>query len=204
MIKISFGHSTSYVLTAQKQAFLYKQYTMKINQPLLVILVTSLLSISACKKEDTVINDTDFYKNISAALVENYVAIYNQNVAGYPEGAVDKTVSGPLGGTVHITGSTTARGSTTTTDLLFTLTQVPYVYQSGDWTVNLTLTGDVTYNGSFYGVYKSINHQSSNLRMQGAVIYKQTTRNVDMAGTVSISRNNSDVTAVIFGHAVSY
>ncbi len=204
MIKISFGHSTSYVLTAQKQAFLYKQYTMTINQPLLVILVTSLLSISACKKEDTVINDTDFYKNISAALVENYVAIYNQNVAGYPEGAVDKTVSGPLGGTVHITGSTTASGSTTTTDLLFTLTQVPYVYQSGDWTVNLTLTGDVTYNGSFYGVYKSINHQSSNLRMQGAVIYKQTTRNVDMAGTVSISRNNSDVTAVIFGHAVSY
>ncbi len=177
---------------------------MQVKYPLLAFLIVLLLGISGCKKEDTVITDADFYKNTSAALVDCYVAIYNQNIAGYPEGAVDKTVSGPLGGDVHITGSTTASSSTTTTDLLFTLTNVPYVYHNGDWTVTLTLTGDVTYNGSFSGVYKSINHQSANLSVDGTVAYKQTTRNMDMTGSVSINRNNNTVTAVIFGHAVSY
>lgn len=177
---------------------------MKKQHPFLALLLVLLLSTGSCKKEETVISDADFYKNTSAALVDCYVAIYNQNIAGYPEGAVDKTVSGPLGGDVHITGSTTASSSTTTTDLLFTLTNVPYVYRNGDWIVTLTLTGDVTYNGSFSGAYKSINHQSANLSVDGTVAYKQTTRNMDMTGSVSINRNNNTVTAVIFGHAVSY
>lgn len=184
--------------------FAVKHIAMKIQHPLVALLVLLLLGTSACKKEETVISDADFYKNTSAALVDCYVAIYNQNIAGYPEGAVDKTVSGPLGGDVHITGSTTASSSTTTTDLLFTLTNVPYVYRNGDWTVTLTLTGDVTYNGSFSGVYKSINHQSTNLSVNGTVAYKQTTRNMNMTGSVSINRNNSTVTALIFGHAVTY
>lgn len=177
---------------------------MKAKHPLIALLAILLISTSGCKKEDTVISDADFYKYTSAALVDCYVAIYNQNIAGYPEGAVDKTVSGPLGGSVHITGSTTASSNSTTTDLLFTLTNVPYVYHTGDWTVTLTLTGDVTYNGSFSTAYKSINHQSANLGVNGTIAYKQTTRNMDMTGSVSINRNNNNVTAVIFGHAVSY
>ncbi|MFM2306515.1 MAG: hypothetical protein RLZZ367_1184, partial [Bacteroidota bacterium] len=60
---------------------------MKAKHPLIALLAILLIGTSGCKKEDTVISDADFYKYTSAALVDCYVAIYNQNIAGYPEGA---------------------------------------------------------------------------------------------------------------------
>ena len=179
---------------------------MPIKKTTVVIAVfMMLLTFTECKKESETISDADFYEYISRSLVDCYVSVYNQNVAGYSAGPVDKTVSGPLGGTIHITGSTTASSSMTTTDLLFSLTNVPYVYQSGNWKVNVTLTGDVTYNGSFYGSYTSVNHQSTNLSVLGTVLYKETTsRSIDMTGNVSISRSSNSTNALIFGHTVSY
>lgn len=177
---------------------------MKAAKSYIAVCLLLLLTITGCKETETVISDNDFYENISRALVDCYISIYNQNVAGYPEGAVDKTVNGPLGGTVHITGNVTSGGGTTSTDLLLSLTNVSYVYAYGYWSISLVLTGDVTYNGSFSGSYVSVNHQSSNLNMQGTVQYKQTTRSVANLGAVSINRTTSGTTAVIFGHAVAY
>jgi hypothetical protein len=164
----------------------------------------TLLAFSGCKKETAAISDADFYKYISKALVDCYISIYNQNVAGYPVGAIDKTVNGPLGGSIHITGNTTGSGTSTSTDLLFSLTQVPYVYQNGNWKVTITLTGDVTYNGNFSGGYSSVNHQSSSLAVTGSVDYAGTSRSIDMVGNVSINRNSTRTSAIIFGHSVSY
>lgn len=169
-----------------------------------VVLLLMLTGITGCKKQETVITDTDLYQNISRALVDCYISIYNQNVAGYPAGPVDKTVNGPLGGTVHITGNVSSNGTMTSTDLLLTLTNVSYVYAYGNWSVSVVLTGDVTYNGSFSSSYVSVNHQSANLSVQGTVQYKETTRSVANVGAVSINRNASGTTAVVFGHAVAY
>ncbi len=163
-----------------------------------------LVALTGCTKEATTISDADFYKYVCKSIVDSYVSIYNQNIAGNPAGAVDETVSGPLGGTVHITGNTNSSGSLTTVDLHYNLTQAQNIYQSGDWKVNITLTGDVSNNGSFSSSYVSENYQSSNLIVHGTVTYKDASRSVDMSGNVNISRSTSGVNAIILGHNVSY
>ncbi|MBS1617587.1 MAG: hypothetical protein JST76_03660 [Bacteroidetes bacterium] len=163
-----------------------------------------IVALTGCSKETATISDADFYKYICKSIVDSYIAIYNQNIAGNPAGAVDETVSGPLGGTVHITGNTYSSGTLTTIDLIYNLTGAENQYQSGDWKVNITLTGDVSSNGSFSSSYVSENYQSSNLIVHGTVTYKNTTRNVDMSDNVNISRTTNAINALIFGHSVSY
>lgn len=176
------------------------KYSKRILLPAIIVM---LVALTGCSKETT-ISDADFYKYICKSIVDSYIAIYNQNIAGNPAGAVDETVSGPLGGTVHITGNTYSSGTLTTIDLIYNLTGAENQYQSGDWKVNITLTGDVSSNGSFSSSYVSENYQSSNLIVHGTVTYKNTTRNVDMSGNVNISRTTNAINALIFGHSVSY
>jgi len=173
---------------------------------LMMLSACVMLFVSGCKKDDEeedtpppTMSDDSFYKDIAVGLINCYVDIYNQNLAGTTTGNVNITVNGPMGGTVTITG-TSGYDNThgiTTLDLLYTMTNIKYVNAY----VNLTLTGGSTYTGSFSDDYTSVNHQSDNLYIKGTVTRNTITRAIDMTGEVSINRTTG-TTAIIFGHTV--
>ncbi len=181
--------------------------------PILALGCLLMLS-NSCKKDETPapasISDNNFYMMLGTSLINCYTDIYNQNLAGVVTGGHNITTEGPMGGTVLITGNTTYDNThgITTTDLVFSMTNVKYIYSYTDssgktWSVQVTLTGYTTYVGSFSNTYTSVNHQSDNLYINGTVSYDGVTRSIDSAGGVSINR--SSVTAVtIFGHSVSW
>jgi len=146
-------------------------------------------------------SDDTFYKDIAFALIKSYTDIYNQNLAGTPTGAINMTVNGPLGGTVTITGSSSYDNthSITTVDLNLSMDEIITITSYA----NLTLTGSTTYTGSFSDTYTSVNHQSDNIHIDGSVTRNSVVRQINMAGEVSINRT-STVTAIIFGHTVSW
>jgi hypothetical protein len=73
--------------------------------------------------------------------------LYNQNIAGTPSGAVNKTnIQCPLGGTASITGSASAASNGIST---VTLTYTLAACGNSGPTYSITLTGDVKMAGSF-------------------------------------------------------
>ncbi|MCB2220478.1 MAG: hypothetical protein KQI35_08795 [Bacteroidetes bacterium] len=174
----------------------------------------TLLLISSCSKdEETVspsISDENFYKMVGNALINCYVDIYNQNLAGVTTGEHNITTTGPLGGSVLITGTTSYDNThhITGTDLVFSMTGVKYTYSFTDnngksWTTQITLSGNTTYSGTFSNTYTSVNHQSDLLLITGTVSHEGITRSMDDSGVVSINRS-SIIVANIFGHTVSW
>ncbi len=177
-------------------------------------LVCMLILSNSCKKDDTStpasISDNNFYMLLGTSLINCYTDIYNQNLAGVVTGSHTINTDGPMGGTVLITGNTTYDNThgITTTDLMFSMTNVNYIYSYTDgnsktWSVHVTLTGPTTYLGSFSNTYTSVNHQSGNLYIKGSVSYDGVTRTIDSMGTVSINRS-SVIAVTIFGHSVSW
>jgi hypothetical protein len=144
-------------------------------------------------------------------MIKCYTDIYNQNLAGKPTGAQNITSTGPMGGTVIITGSDTydSTHGITTTNLNYALTNVVGTHTSTSTsgnttcTTQVTLTGDATYNGSFSTTYTSLNHQSLHLRVNGSVTWAGVTRTIDQTGQVTIN-NSSTISVNLFGHNVSW
>jgi len=98
--------------------------------------------------------------------------IYNDNLAGHTVGNQNLTASCPLGGTVNITGTTGTTSNTgiTTVNLTYDMTGCKITRASSSGTsVSLTLTGTMTYTGSFNSAtnFKSENFQSQSLTMSG-------------------------------------
>jgi len=183
---------------------------MKKKTTLLTFLFVLIASISfvtnSCKKDDTSgpISDVNFYRQIGTTLIHCINDIYNQNLAGRPTGTQNINVNGPMGGTVLITGTDSYDNThgITTTDLVLSMTNVSYTYSS-EYSTTITLTGPITYTGSFSNSYTSINHQSANLQITGSVTKDGTDRNIDMTGEVSINRSSS-ITVNIFGNIVTW
>lgn len=177
--------------------------------PFIIVGILVVL-LSSCKKDDSesiaTISDVNFYQEIGYSLVKCYTDIYNQNLAGHPVGSQNITASGPMGGTVILTGTTgySNNNGITTTDLVFAMTSVKYTCSSNGYLTEITLTGSATYTGSFSSGYVSLNHQSDNLYIIGTVTYQGTVRNIDMAGNVNINRLTSSITANIFGNIVAW
>ncbi len=190
-----------------------KKFTKIYVLPLFIGILCLLAN--SCKEENNsaeiTVTDKAFYEQIGYTIIKCYTDTYNQNLAGKPTGTQNITTTGPMGGTVIITGSSTydSTHSITTTDLTFTLTNVVANYSATSSTGNttcttqLTLTGVATYKGSFSSTYTSISHQSQNLHVVGSVTYAGVTRNIDQTGQVNINRA-STVTANIFGNDVSW
>lgn len=162
----------------------------------------------SCEKdkdaEPATISDKNFYGELGNALIHCFIDIYNQNLAGKPTGTQYITASGPMGGTVIITGTTSYDNThgITTTNLVFEMTDVAYTYSTTS-TSNVTLTGAITYTGSFSDSYTSVNHQSDNLHINGSVTHDGIVRTINMSGEVSINRS-STTTVNIFGYTVSW
>lgn len=181
---------------------------------LLIMGILSML-ISSCDKsgtsnDPTTISNDSFYEEIGYTMIKCFTDIYNQNLAGKPTGNQNITADGPMGGTVVITGSDSydATHGITTANLTFSLTSVKYTYNYTDsnnksWFTQVTLTGDITYTGSFSNSYTSVNHQSDNLYIDGSVTYEGTVRNINASGAVSINRS-STTSVNIFGNNVAW
>jgi hypothetical protein len=187
----------------------------QVRNYLLLLLGCTLMITSGCSKDEedekeNTISDENFYKMVGASLINCYVDIYNQNLAGVVTGSHNITTDGPMGGIVVITGTTTYDNThgITTTDLVFSMNGVKYTYSQADgsgksWVTQVTLTGYTTYTGSFSNNYTSVNHQSANLQIAGTVSYNGITRSINSMGAVSINRS-STVAVNIFGHTVSW
>ncbi|MFI5200830.1 MAG: hypothetical protein ACHQNE_00400 [Candidatus Kapaibacterium sp.] len=137
--------------------------------------------------------------------------IYNQNLAGVPVGNQNITTNGPLGGTVHITGSDShASNSTiTTVDLTFDMTNCK-ITENGGAVASLSLTGSVTEKGSFDGQgYESVNFQSQSLRIVGTDYrsgYNEAAVNRTSSYSATNTANNGhgSTTGIIDGRQVSW
>ncbi len=121
--------------------------------------------------------------------------IYNQNLAGHPVGNQNiPSASCPLGGTVAITGTTGygSNNSITTVNLTYNMTNCR-ISGTGSATgsgVMLTLTGTLTYTGSFASGYTSTNFQSTSLRMDGVATRSAYTDGI-IAQDCSVSGTNN-------------
>ncbi len=103
--------------------------------------------------------------NVGYALYNAGWLLYNQNVAGMPAGAVNKTASCPLGGTVVITGTVSvASNGVDTTQLLFSTSDC----EVSAATYALKLSGDLKMSGTFTPkAQDDITFSSSNLSVAG-------------------------------------
>lgn len=179
----------------------------------MAICLTSLIFTSGCDLNSTTdkgtVSDKNFYTGLGSAIVNCYQDIYNQNLAGKPDVSQSKTATGPMGGTVVITGTTSLDNThdITTTNLNFTLTNIKYAYTYGDTgnqvVAEVTLTGSTTYSGSFNSTYTNLSYQSSNLHVVGSVTFNGKVRNIDQTGAVAINYS-SKITVNLFGNTVSW
>lgn len=159
---------------------------------------------AGCTKDENskTMSDDTYYKEIAYCLSKCYSDIYNQNLAGKPVGNQNINTSGPMGGNVIITGSTTHDNTheITTTDLLFTMNEVKYSTTNA----NLTQNGATTYKGSFSPTYNNTSHLSNDLQISGTVTKDGITRNVNLNTSISINVTKTTVSATINGHNVNW
>lgn len=142
--------------------------------------------------------------------------IYNDNLAGHLVGNQNLTASCPLGGTVHITGTTGTTSNTgiTTVDLTYDMTECKVTRTSSSGaSVSLTLTGSMAYTGSFNSAtnFKSENFQSQSLTMAGTAHrtgYNDATvnnANCSYSGATTSSGTGGTISGSICGStAISY
>lgn len=184
-------------------------------------LLVGLLPVTGCSDlfdpegDSTVtLDDDSFYEQIGAAIVACAVAIYNQNLAGKPAGTHQITTSGPLGGMVTITGTTSIDQThdITAVDLSYDLDEVgcSTVFSSADteWALTLTLTGTLTHKGSFGGIsgdYSDETYAGTALHIMASSAYNDDiVRTTDETGDVTIHRQNDHISGVVLGHAISW
>ena len=98
-------------------------------------------------------------------VLDTEVFIFDQALVGQPAGAQDLTVDCPLGGTVHILGSTSS-DATAVIDLTLSMAGCS---NSGSG-YDLTMDGDLAWSGSFRSSgYKALSTTSDELSVSGEV-----------------------------------
>lgn len=106
---------------------------------------------------------------VGLALDDTVWLLYNQNIAGMPAGANDKSATCPLGGTAHITGTTAvASNGITTLHLVFDLSSC----QNSGSLFSLTFTGSVSMDGTFQNAatkFTSVTFSASSLQATGSL-----------------------------------
>lgn len=140
-------------------------------------------------------------EHIAYGFVDVFWFIWNQNIAGQPEGAKDFTVAGPQGGTVHITGTTeVANNGINTMHLLMQFTNCKGIKE----TYNLTFSGSVTADGTFSDTYRAVTYASQELGYNGTVGKDDWVTNVNGFCKVTINQTFTSVSGTICGRTFSY
>lgn len=181
---------------------------------------TSTTSTDTDTDTDTTTNEypqNTLYSDILWATYGGIWDIWNQNIAGTYFGSRDETVNCPLGGTVHITGTSSYSSSTeiVTIDLNYDMTDCIFTKVWSSLTVSLTLTGTINFSGGFrsdtssFGYWESTNIQSTALAISGTAqrsSYDDATINntCDLNGSKSASSDSSTYTGIVCGESVSW
>lgn len=111
-------------------------------------------------------------KDTAIAIVNGMADMYNQNLAGKATGSQNVMVNCPVGGTAHITGTTSYDSTHDITSVMLTVAmtgcKVSLVSAANGLSVALTLGGTITETGSWSSSnYESVNYQGSSLVMSG-------------------------------------
>jgi hypothetical protein len=124
--------------------------------------------------------------------------LYNENVAGTPSGNTDRTGRGPLGGSVHITGTTSvAADKTTTLHLVFNMTSV--ANSSSDY--SLTFSGTVAMDGTFQtgaNKFTAITWSTSSIAIAGSLQFLDNPA-IDETCDLSETQQDSSNTSTLDG-----
>ena len=119
----------------------------------------ALVLLAAC----TDASETSSDATVVYGLLDSLVFLYDQNLIGRPVGGQDSTDDCPLGGTVHITG-TTAESESAVIDLVFDMAACANTGSDYD----LAFTGAVAWAGSFKPTgYKALSATADPLRAEG-------------------------------------
>ena len=121
-----------------------------------------LLVLPACAADD---HQYEQDQMLIYGVLDTEVFLYGQQLVGLPVGAQDVTAACPLGGSVHIFGTTMDDGVANVA-LTFSLADCSNAGSGYD----LTLTGDLAFEGSFSSDgYKALSTTSAELAAQGTV-----------------------------------
>jgi len=167
-----------------------------------------VLTNSSCTRSHY--NDVSFYEDIAWGIMTGLGDIYNQNIVGTPTGPVDIVASGPFGGTVHITGTTSydQNDSIETVHLQYDMSdcRISSTSSSSDLNVDLTLDGVINEDGTWSSssAYVSLSYNSDALRVDGSSRRGSKQREVNGATTFKANRTNSGTSAELFGFRVSW
>lgn len=133
--------------------------------------------------------------NVGYGLNHTFWFLWNQNIAGTPVGNKDITVNGPLGGSVHLYG-TTAQSSNgiSTVHLTCDLT----LCKNSDDYYTLTFTGSVACDGTFSTTHKAFVFSSNALTFKGTV-GKNTNNPVNTTCEVRVVQENDNLSGTICG-----
>ena len=123
------------------------------------------------------------------ALTDTVWLVYNENIAGHPAGNSDVVARCPLGGSVHITGTTSvASDKTTTAHLKFDMTNC----SNSSSLYSLTFTGAVSMDGTFRSgadKFTAVTWSTDSIVVKGALKFYD---NPDIAETCELSETQQD------------
>ncbi len=149
----------------------------------------------------------------ATTIVNGMADIYNQNLAGKPTGSVNVTVNCPVGGTAHITGTTSYDSTHGITSVMLTIAmtgcKMSEVSASSGVNVALSLDGSISETGSWNSSnYASVNYQATGVVMSGTdqrTGYAQATigQTCDVALTFDESGSTNTVSGTICGRPAS-
>jgi hypothetical protein len=121
---------------------------------------------------------------------------------------VNVVASGPFGGTVHITGTTTydQGNGIETVHLQYDMSncRVSSTSSSSDLNVDLTLNGVISEDGSWSASYVSLSYNSPSLRLDGSAERGSRQRDVNDVTPFKANRTSSGTSAELFGFKVSW
>ena len=133
--------------------------------------------------------------NVGYGFNHTYWFLWNQNIAGTPVGNKDITVNGPLGGSVHIYGTTSlSNNNITVVHLTYDLINC----KNSDDNYTLTFTGTVACDGTFSSTHTAFVFGSEHLTYTGTV-GKNTNNQVNATCAVSIVHDNNNLSGSICG-----
>ncbi len=178
----------------------------RFSAAVLALLVFSLTDMSCTKSSRY--SDESFYEDVAWGIMTGLVDIYNQNIAGTPTGPVDLIASGPFGGTVHITGTTSydQGNGIETVHLQYDMSncQISSTSSSSNLNVDLTLNGIISEDGTWSSTYVSLSYHSPALRLDGSSQRGSKQRDVSDATEFKANRTSSGTSAELFGFKVSW
>jgi len=175
----------------------------KFNRYVIFITIVMIISCSCgspAEPEPEVLSQEQQDAFVGYGITKCFSFIWNQHIAGTPVGAMDITVPGPLGGTVHIYGNTGVSGDIATYDLALDMTDC----RSSNVSYDLTLTGSLSCVGSFSPTHKAMGYNSEMLSYSGTVDNDDTNTAVEDMGPVSITETLSDLSGTICGRSFAY